>query len=189
MDDEDDNKRAEQQYAIAKAYDKALTQEGAEYNEQALDGRYTSRQNIEKENVNKKEKEKEAEIKKEIQTLQRQLSAREEPKPPNAGCLRWLILFFVVLSTTGPSFRKCKESILEAHLQFDRDLLLPYSYGNNITITNKHLIMNIDSYIAVIPPLISGLLIDKGYITIVLIISPILMAGGPAIELLDGRST
>ena len=67
LDDEDDNKRAAQQYAITKAYDKALTQEGAEYNEQALDGRYTSRQNIEKEN----EKEKEAEIKKEIQTLQR----------------------------------------------------------------------------------------------------------------------
>lgn len=73
LDDEDDNKRAEQQYAITKAYDKALTQEGAENNEQALDGRYTSRQNIEKEIAKKKEKEKEAEIsmeiKKEIQTL------------------------------------------------------------------------------------------------------------------------
>lgn len=49
--------------------------------------------------------------------------------------------------------------------------------------------MNIDSYIAVIPPLISGLLIDKGYIAIVLITAPILMAGAPAIELLDERST
>lgn len=98
-------------------------------------------------------------------------------------------MFFIILSTTGPSFRKFKESILEAHLQFDRDIVLPYSYGNNITITDKRLVMNIDSYIAVIPPLISGLLIDKGHINIVLIVAPIFMIGAPVIELLDERST
>ena len=49
--------------------------------------------------------------------------------------------------------------------------------------------MNIDSYVAVVPPLISGLLIDKGYISVVLIMAPLLMVGAPAIELLDERST
>ena len=48
--------------------------------------------------------------------------------------------------------------------------------------------MNIDAYVSVVPPLLAGYLVDKGYLHYVLVVGSILMLGGPGIELLESRS-
>ena len=74
------------------------------------------------------------------------------------------------------------------HLQFDSTSVLSHTYGSDVKITDKHLLYNIDSYVRVAPPLIAGIMIDKGYLHLTLFIASIIMVLGPVVEYFDQRA-
>ena len=73
-------------------------------------------------------------------------------------------------------------------MQFDRPEILPYTFGDDIQVTDKQAVYDISSWVSIAPPIVAGILIDLGYIHVVLFLAPILMVLSPVIEQGDHRS-
>ena len=73
-------------------------------------------------------------------------------------------------------------------MQFDNPKILPYTFGDDIKVTDKKAILETGSWVSIFTPIVAGILIDLGYIHGVLFAAPLLLILGPIIEQGDHRS-